>query len=96
MEIALGTPPSYSLEYPNYAGGLPFGKYVYGASGSMGLADSVYLARTFVGSEQASSSDFGSAVYMSSGLDNGINFPNDPAEGRYEVISGFDSKEPAS
>lgn len=94
VEIALGTPPSYSLEYPNYAGGLPFGKYVYGASGSMGLADSVYLARTFVGSEEASTSDFGSAVYMSSGLDNGINFPNDPAEGRYEVISGFDSRNP--
>ena len=94
VEIGLGVPPSYSLEFPQYVSGLPMSAYSYGASGYMGYKPHVCLARSNI-NESASSNSFGNAVYMSSGKDGtGINFPNMPAESRYDVISGFDSQFP--
>lgn len=94
VEIALGVPPSYSLEFPQYVSGLPMSAYAYGASGPMGYKSYAYLARSNI-NEDTSSNSFGNAVYMSSGKDStGINFPNMPVESRYDVISGFNNQYP--
>ncbi|PJX03511.1 major capsid protein [Escherichia coli] len=94
VEIGLGVPPSYSLEYPHYSEGMPFFMRHYGASGPMiGPQYSYYLARNNV-NEDSSSNSFGDAVYFSSGRVNGIDFPDAEARGRYDVVAGFDPNRP--
>lgn len=94
VEIGLGVPPSYSLEYPHYSEGMPFFIRHYGASGPMiGPQYSYYLARNNV-NEDSSSNSFGDAVYFSSGRVNGIDFPDAAARGRYDVVAGFDPNRP--
>ncbi|ELD0499898.1 hypothetical protein QUQ56_002934 [Escherichia coli] len=92
VEIALGQPPSYALDFPYYEDGLPFYYQPYGASGPDVGHRNGYLARSHVNAS-ASSNSFGNAAYFSNGLE-GVNFPNAPARGRYDVISGFDEAKP--
>ncbi len=93
VEIALGQPPSYRLDFPQYIAGLPFAMRHYGAGGPMeGPQYSYCLARSNV-NEDSSSDSFGSGAYFSSGRA-GINFPEAPAQGRYDVVSGFDRNRP--
>lgn len=89
VEIALGQPPSYRLDFPQYQEGLMFSMKTYGAEGPDPTNRGAYIARSSV-NEDPSSNSFGNAAYFSSGLQNGINFPNYPDKGRYDVISGFD------
>ncbi|QIQ61030.1 MULTISPECIES: major capsid protein [unclassified Escherichia] len=92
VEIGLGVPPSYTLEYPYYKEGMGFISSNYGASGNIGRTFPTYIARSSVGDD--SSSNIGNAAYFSEGLENGINFPNAPARGRYDVLGGFDPNTP--
>ncbi|GAB0724657.1 hypothetical protein NB16F79_37490 [Escherichia coli] len=93
VELALGQPPSYRLDFPQYVRGMPFAMRHYGAGGPMeGPQYSYYLARSSVNADSSSNS-FGNAAYFSSGL-SGVNFPDAPAQGRYDVVSGFDRNHP--
>ncbi|EPE1385714.1 major capsid protein [Escherichia coli] len=93
VEIALGQPPSYRLDFPQYDRGMPFAMRHYGAGGLVeGPQYSYCLARSNV-NEDSSSNSFGDAAYFSSGL-SGVNFPDAPAQGRYDVVSGFDWNRP--
>ncbi|HAY0197515.1 TPA: phage capsid protein [Escherichia coli] len=93
VEIGLGVPPSYTLEYPYYKEGMGFISSNYGASGNIGRTFPTYIARSSV-NDSASSNSFGNAAYFSERLENGINFPNAPARGRYDVLGGFDPNTP--
>ncbi|HHI2104337.1 TPA: major capsid protein [Escherichia coli] len=93
VEIGLGVPPSYTLEYPYYKEGMGFISSNYGASGNIGRTFPTYIARSSV-NDSASSNSFGNAAYFSEGLEHGINFPNAPARGRYDVLGGFDPNTP--
>jgi len=80
VEIGLGVPPSYSLNYPEYPDGLAFFTQSYGAGGQT-VAGTGYIARSGL--------DADTGLYLSGGLQNGINWPESPVQGRYDVISGF-------
>lgn len=93
VELALGQPPSYRLDFPQYNRGMPFAMRHYDAGGLMeGPQYSYYLTRSSV-NEDSSSNSFGDAAYFSSGL-SGVNFPDAPARSRYDVVSGFDRNHP--
>lgn len=94
VEIGLGVPPSYKLDFPSYEDGLPFVSYGYGADGSKIPRNPTYLVRSQV-NESASSNSFGNAVYMSEGMDPGdMNWPNMGGYGRYNAIAGFSPNQP--
>lgn len=93
VEIALGQPPSYRLDFPQYERGMPFAMRHYDAGSVMeGPQYSYYLARDNF-NDAASPDDFDSAAYFSSGFSGG-GFPNALARGRYDVVSGFDRNRP--
>ncbi|HAP2504575.1 TPA: phage capsid protein [Escherichia coli] len=93
VEIGLGVPASYTLEYPYYKEGMGFISSHYGANGNFGHTTGTYIARSSV-NNSASSNSFGNAAYFSHGLVNDIDFPNAPDLGRYDVLSGFDPNTP--
>lgn len=93
VEIGLGQPPSYSLEFPHYTDGMKFAMHHFYAGGpSLGTQYPYVLARSSV-RDDTSNNSFGGAAYFSDGR-KGVDFPPAIALGRYDVVAGFDSKTP--
>ncbi|KAE9785933.1 phage capsid protein [Escherichia coli] len=96
VEIALGVPPSYSLEYPSYPGGLGFKTYGFSGNGSVGLSDPYKLV---MGTQPNSAyDDIGaSQMYLSTGRVGNWKFPpvtiGDEGALSY-AVAGFDEKTP--
>lgn len=96
VEIALGTPPSYSLEYPSYPGGLGFKAYGFSGDGSVGLSDPYKLV---MGTQSGSAYDGieASQMYLSTGRVGNWKFPpvsvGDEGALSY-AVAGFDEKTP--
>lgn len=96
VEIGLGVPPSYTLDFPTYPDGLPFVSYGVTAAGDMVPHNPTYLARDN-NNESASSNSYGNAVYMSDGRNpsNPLEWPPmSPSTGRIDVIGGFSRNQP--
>ncbi|EFJ2947251.1 phage capsid protein [Escherichia coli] len=96
VEIALGTPPSYSLEYPSYPGGLGFKAYGFSGNGSVGLSDPYKLV---MGTQPNSAYEGieASQMYLSTGRDGNWKFPpvsiGDEGALSY-AVAGFDERNP--
>ncbi|EMS0135706.1 hypothetical protein WKN44_000478 [Escherichia coli] len=94
VEIALGTPPSYSLEYPQYINGLKFNRYLFGSNGSMGIADGINIAAHFINKDDQYSDPYFSSGVIGSGGHVGFDRVGRQGGELYSTISGFDSKTP--
>lgn len=94
VEIALGTPPSYSLEYPQYINGLKFNRYVFGSHGSMGIADGINIAAHWIKEDNQYSDPYFSNGETGSGGYVGFDRVGKQDGEIYSTISGFDSKTP--
>lgn len=96
VEIALGVPPSYSLEYPTYPGGLGFRTICFSGNGSVGRSDPYKLV---MGTQPGSAYDGieASQVYLSTGRVGNWKFPpvTIGAEGALScAVAGFDERNP--
>lgn len=93
VEIGLGVPPSYTLDFPDYPNGMPFALRTLSVSGdTVEWPDGALLARRSVDGDSATTSDFGLASYF--GHKDGINVPPFGVYGRYDYVSGFRSDTP--
>ena len=96
VEIGLGVPPSYKLDFPTYLSGLPFVSYGAGVDGIMVPHEPTYLVRDNV-RDGSSYESYGNAVYMSGGsnLSDPLKWPPmSPSTGRINVIGGFSRHQP--
>lgn len=95
VEIGLGVPPSYKLDFPSYEDGLFFSGKAVNVSG-----ERITTGPFVVGRDNIREVPYNAAApFADRGLDfgaipNGINWDPLPESGRYEYISGFHADRP--
>ncbi|EHT3198513.1 hypothetical protein KXR27_003501 [Escherichia coli] len=95
VEIGLGVPPSYKLDFPSYEDGLFFSGKAVGVSGERFTTGPFVVGRDNVFDIPSAKKntmpfpglDFGA-------IPNGVNWNPMPSSGRYEYISGFHADRP--
>lgn len=99
VEIGLGVPPSYKLDFPSYEDGLYFSGKGVNVDGERFTTGPFVLGRDNIREVPSSFKNVSPSISGHGGLGfgaipNGINWNPLPPDGRYEYISGFHADRP--